>query len=218
MGIILTAVGLGAAAARLRRDAADRSHSVTKSFCFFAAGAALLAVGTREIAAVRGLIRRSPSRAPRSSSAGLAIAGAPPLAVFLSEFAILKRGPGAGPVRRDGAARRLHRHRVLRRDGAREPHGVRCAAKADAPGPARRRTHRPPGACPSAAGSRWCWPRSRCSCSASMSHAAARAAGPPPRRSRDESPHESPASRNAIEPRWPGEARCRFDAAGAPAK
>jgi hydrogenase-4 component F len=68
------------------------SHSVTKSFCFFAAGAALMAAGTREIAAVRGLIRKSPATGVALVLGGLAISGAPPLAVFLSELSILKAG------------------------------------------------------------------------------------------------------------------------------
>jgi len=95
MGIILTAVGLGAAA----HDGAMQqivSHSVTKSFCFFAAGATLLGVGTREIAAVRGLIRIAPAAGAALLLGGLAITGAPPLAVFLSEFAILKAGLAQG--------------------------------------------------------------------------------------------------------------------------
>ena len=91
MGIILTAIGLGASA---NYGAMQQilNHSVTKSFCFFAAGAALLAVGTREIAAVRGLIRRSPAAGAALIFGGLAITGAPPLAIFLSEFSILKVG------------------------------------------------------------------------------------------------------------------------------
>ena len=96
MGIILTAVGLGASAADYGAMQQIVSHSVTKSFCFFAAGAALLAVGTREIAAVRGLIRRSPLAGAALIFGGLAIAGAPPLAVFLSEFSILKAGLAQG--------------------------------------------------------------------------------------------------------------------------
>jgi hydrogenase-4 component F len=91
MGIILTAIGLGASA---NYGAMQQivNHSVTKSFCFFAAGAALLAMGTREIAAVRGLIRRSPAAGAALIFGGLAITGAPPLAIFLSEFSILKVG------------------------------------------------------------------------------------------------------------------------------
>ena len=91
MGIILTAVGLGAAA---NYGAVQQivSHCVTKSFCFFAAGAVLLSAGTREIAAVRGLIRRSPVAGAALVFGALGITGAPPLAVFLSEFSILKAG------------------------------------------------------------------------------------------------------------------------------
>jgi hydrogenase-4 component F len=92
MGIILAAVGLGASAAGYGAMQQIVSHCVTKSFCFFAAGAALMAAGTREIAAVRGLIRRSPAAGAALVLGGLAIAGAPPMAVFLSEFSILKAG------------------------------------------------------------------------------------------------------------------------------
>jgi hydrogenase-4 component F len=92
MGIILMAVGLGASVAGYSAMLQIVSHCVTKSFCFFAAGAALMAMGTREIAAVRGLIRKSPAASVALVFGGLAITGAPPLAVFLSEFSILKAG------------------------------------------------------------------------------------------------------------------------------
>jgi hydrogenase-4 component F len=92
MGIILAAVGLGASAAGYGAMQQIVSHSITKSFCFFAAGAALLAVETREIGAVRGLIRKSPIAGAALIFGGLGITGAPPLAVFLSEFSILKAG------------------------------------------------------------------------------------------------------------------------------
>ena len=92
MGIILAAVGLGASAAGYGLIQQMVSHSITKSFCFFAAGAVLLAVETREVAAVRGLLRKSPVASAALIFGGLGIAGAPPLAVFLSEFTILKAG------------------------------------------------------------------------------------------------------------------------------
>lgn len=91
MGVIFTAAGLGAAA----RPAALMqivSHSLTKSFCFFAAGAVLLAFGTREIAGVRGVLRRSPVAGVALMFGALAIGGMPPMAVFLSEFSILRGG------------------------------------------------------------------------------------------------------------------------------
>jgi hydrogenase-4 component F len=92
MGIILTSVGIGVSVAGYGTMMQIVSHAVTKSFCFFAAGATLMAVGTREIAAVRGLIRKSPAVGVTLVFGGLAITGAPPLAVFLSEFTILKAG------------------------------------------------------------------------------------------------------------------------------
>jgi hydrogenase-4 component F len=92
MGIILTAVGLGASAAGYGAMQQIVSHSITKSFCFFAAGAALLAVETREIAGVRDLLRKSPAASAALIFGGLGITGAPPLAVFLSEFSILRAG------------------------------------------------------------------------------------------------------------------------------
>ncbi len=92
MGIILTAIGLGASAADYGAMQQIVNHSVTKSFCFFAAGAVVLVVGTREIAAVRDLIRRAPVAGAALIFGGLAITGAPPFALFLSEFAILRAG------------------------------------------------------------------------------------------------------------------------------
>ena len=91
MGIIFVAAGFGAGgnySAILQMI----GHSLTKSFCFFAAGVALLVLGTREIAAVRGLIRTSPIAGAMLLFGALAIGGAPPFAVFLSEFSIFRAG------------------------------------------------------------------------------------------------------------------------------
>lgn len=96
MGIILVAAGLGTSSAHYGALYQALNHTLTKSFCFFAAGAALLAVGTREIASVRGLIRTSPTAGASLLIGGLAIAGAPPFAVFLSEFSIIKAGLAEG--------------------------------------------------------------------------------------------------------------------------
>ncbi len=96
MGIIMVAVGLGGSAAHLGATYQILSHAITKSLCFFAAGSTLLIVGTREISSVRGLIRTSPIAGAAFLIGGLAIAGAPPFAVFLSEFSILKAGIAGG--------------------------------------------------------------------------------------------------------------------------
>lgn len=92
MGIILMAAGLGSAAASYSAVYQALTHTLAKSFCFYAAGATLLATGTRDIVAQRGLIRRSPAAGASLLLGGLAIAGAPPFAVFLSEFSIFRAG------------------------------------------------------------------------------------------------------------------------------
>jgi hydrogenase-4 component F len=94
MGIILTAAGLGGAAGHYGAVYQILNHAMTKSFCFLAAGATLIAVDTRQIASVRGLIRTSPAAGSGLLLGGLAISGAPPLAVFLSEFSIFRAGIG----------------------------------------------------------------------------------------------------------------------------
>jgi hydrogenase-4 component F len=92
MGIIMVAAGLGGYASHYGATLQIVSHAITKSFCFFAAGIALLFIGRQDIASVRGLIRTSPVTAIALITGGLAIAGAPPFAVFLSEIMILKSG------------------------------------------------------------------------------------------------------------------------------
>lgn len=96
MGVILAAVGIGGSANAYPAMQQIVSHAVTKSFCFFAAGSALLVVETRTIASVRGLLRQSPLAGSALVLGALGIAGAPPLAVFLSEFSILRSGVSQG--------------------------------------------------------------------------------------------------------------------------
>ena len=95
MGIILTAVGIGKVAA-YGTVYQLLSHALTKSFAFLVVGVILLAFGTRRIRNVRGLISISPLAGASLLIAGLAIGGAPPFVVFLSEFSIMKAGISAG--------------------------------------------------------------------------------------------------------------------------
>ena len=96
MGIILVAAGLGGAEAHLGAAYQLTGHAIAKSFCFFAAGMTVLAIGTQDIASVRGLIRSSPLAAIALVGGAFAIAGAPPFAIFISELVILKAGLTAG--------------------------------------------------------------------------------------------------------------------------
>jgi hydrogenase-4 component F len=98
MGIVLTAAGL----ATRRSDFASVlqlfDHSITKSLCFLVAGVVLLELETREIGSVRGLLKLSPFAAAALVFCSLAIAGAPPFPIFLSEFSVLAAGFRAGHV------------------------------------------------------------------------------------------------------------------------
>ncbi len=96
MGVILAACGLGAATDQLGTVYQFFGHAFTKSFCFYAAGIATIVFGTQEIKAVRGLISRSPLAGWALLIGGVAIAGAPPFALFISEFKILFTGFAAG--------------------------------------------------------------------------------------------------------------------------
>ncbi len=96
MGIILVAAGLGGADAHLGAAYQMVGHAIAKSFCLFAAGVTVLSVGTQDIASVRGLARSSPLAATALIAGGFAIAGAPPFAVFVSEFVIFKAGLASG--------------------------------------------------------------------------------------------------------------------------
>ncbi|HVA29065.1 MAG TPA: proton-conducting transporter membrane subunit, partial [Candidatus Baltobacteraceae bacterium] len=90
MGIILAAASILTPAGDVAVVWQILAHAATKSFCFYAAGTTLIATGTREIDGVRGLLGRSRSSAAALLLGGLAIGGAPPFAVFLSELAILR--------------------------------------------------------------------------------------------------------------------------------
>ena len=96
MGIILVAAGLGGAEAHLGAAYQITGHAIAKSFCFFAAGTAVLAAGVQDISSVRGLIRSSPLTGAALLAGGFAIAGAPPFAIFVSEMVIFKAGLSSG--------------------------------------------------------------------------------------------------------------------------
>lgn len=96
MGIILTAAGLATQASDFGAVSQMLNHAFTKSLCFYVAGAILLILSTREIQSVRGLYRVSPFAGSALLLCSLAIAGAPPFPIFLSEFSILSAGMQAG--------------------------------------------------------------------------------------------------------------------------
>lgn len=96
MGIILVAAGFATHAGAYGAVSQMLNHSITKSLCFYTAGMVLLSLGTRQISDVRGLFRVSPFTGGALLLCSLAIAGAPPFPVFLSEFSILSAGLRSG--------------------------------------------------------------------------------------------------------------------------
>lgn len=96
MGIILTAAGFATRSSDFGAVSQILNHAITKSLCFYVAGIILLALGTREIRQVRGLFRLSPFAGGALLLCALAITGAPPFPIFLSEFSILAAGVRSG--------------------------------------------------------------------------------------------------------------------------
>jgi hydrogenase-4 component F len=96
MGIILVAAGLATRASDLGAVSQMLNHSITKSLCFYVAGTVLITLETREIKSIRGLLRVSPFMGATLLLCALAIAGAPPFPIFLSEYSILSAGVRGG--------------------------------------------------------------------------------------------------------------------------
>lgn len=96
MGIILAAAGMATHASDFGAVSQMLNHSITKSLCFYVAGTVLVTLETREIKSIRGLLRVSPFLGTTLLLCALAIAGAPPFPIFLSEYSILSAGLRGG--------------------------------------------------------------------------------------------------------------------------
>lgn len=68
------------------------NHSLNKSLMFFGAGNAMRGFGTKEIGKISGMARHFPLQALVWLAGAIAITGAPPFGLFLSEFTILRSG------------------------------------------------------------------------------------------------------------------------------
>lgn len=68
------------------------NHSLNKSLMFFGAGNAMRGYGTKEIANIRGVLKASPVSGMLWLLGAVGIAGAPPFALFLSEYTVLRAG------------------------------------------------------------------------------------------------------------------------------
>jgi hydrogenase-4 component F len=89
MGIIVFAFGIGGPLANFAGLLHMTMHSLTKSAIFFTVGHIAQAKGTQRIADIRGLTVSHPALGWSLALGVLAIAGAPPLGIFTSEFLIV---------------------------------------------------------------------------------------------------------------------------------
>ena len=96
MGILSLGVGLGGGAAVYGALLAALCHSLTKAGLFFISGLILAAYKTKNIAGVKGLIRRAPATGVLWLAGFFLITGTPPSGVFLGKFMILRAAIAGG--------------------------------------------------------------------------------------------------------------------------
>jgi hydrogenase-4 component F len=89
MGIITFAFGMGGPLANFAGLLHMTMHSLTKSAIFFAVGHIAQVKGTQKIAEIRGLTESHPVLGWGLVTGVVAIAGMPPLGVFMSEFLVV---------------------------------------------------------------------------------------------------------------------------------
>ncbi|MGE5145841.1 MAG: hydrogenase 4 subunit F [Candidatus Eiseniibacteriota bacterium] len=89
MGIITFAFGMGGPLANFAGLLHMTMHSLTKSAIFYAVGHVAQVKGTQRIADIRGLSASHPTLAWGLAIGVLAIAGLPPLGIFMSEFLVV---------------------------------------------------------------------------------------------------------------------------------
>ncbi len=92
MGVIALGFGFGGPLGIAGAFYHMLNHSLNKSAMFFGAGNVMRACGSKEIAAIHGVWRRAPVMGPLWLAGAVAITGAPPFGLFLSELVILRAG------------------------------------------------------------------------------------------------------------------------------
>ncbi|HVB13987.1 MAG TPA: proton-conducting transporter membrane subunit [Candidatus Dormibacteraeota bacterium] len=94
MGLIAAGFGIGAPLAVVGALLQMLTHSLAKTLMFFNSGNLLLRFRTTTIAEVRGVVRVAPATAVLVIVGALALAGAPPFGLFVSEFSIVRGALG----------------------------------------------------------------------------------------------------------------------------
>ena len=92
MGVVALGFGFGGALGVAGALYHMLNHSLNKSLMFFGAGIMMRAYGTKEIALIHGVGYRFPTEGALWLAGAIAITGAPPFGLFLSEFTIMRAG------------------------------------------------------------------------------------------------------------------------------
>ncbi|GAA2571268.1 NADH-quinone oxidoreductase subunit 5 family protein [Pseudonocardia hydrocarbonoxydans] len=95
IGFIVLAAGVGATAGGTLQLVA---HAATKSLLFLVAGAWLTALGTKQLAALRGAAARWPLVGAVFAVGALTLAGLPPLSIFFGKDAVLAAAAAISPA------------------------------------------------------------------------------------------------------------------------
>ncbi|WP_145520031.1 hydrogenase 4 subunit F [Yersinia mollaretii] len=96
MGLIAVALGIGGPLGVLAALFHTLNHSLAKTLLFCGSGNVLLKYGTRDMGAIKGIIRVAPLTAVLLAGGALALAGMPPFNVFISEFMVVAAAIKAG--------------------------------------------------------------------------------------------------------------------------
>jgi hydrogenase-4 component F len=96
MGVIALGFGFGGAFGVGGALYHMLNHSLNKSLMFFGAGNVMRSYGTKNIGGIRGVWRRFPVTGALWLAGAVAITGAPPFGLFLSELFILRAGLAGG--------------------------------------------------------------------------------------------------------------------------
>lgn len=92
MGVVALGFGFGGALGVAGALYHMLNHSLNKSLMFFGAGNMMRAYGTKDIAEIGGVGRFFPAEGALWLAGAIAITGAPPFGLFLSEFTIMRAG------------------------------------------------------------------------------------------------------------------------------
>jgi hydrogenase-4 component F len=92
MGVIALGFGFGGPLGVIGALYHMLNHSLNKSLMFFGAGNVMRSLGSKDISSLRGVWNHFPVQGALWLAGAVAITGAPPFGLFLSEFVILRAG------------------------------------------------------------------------------------------------------------------------------